>query len=303
MDVYKDSQLNPSDIKLLRLFVHIVRCGGFKAAHEELNIGMSTISTQMALLEERLGMTLCQRGRGGFLLTPQGQRVFDLACEFEITVARFRAQLGSLKDKLVGNLAIGLPDSIVTHPDLCIDYALHLFNRREHSVEISLRIHKPDEIEEMLIADKLQVGISVFSERRPELEYHFLTSERHELYCGRRHPLFGKRRNEITKTDLEQAPYVTRGYDIIVPGGCGDIRFDVAAVAHDMEAILIMILSGAYIGHLPCHYALHLVQDGELRMISEDYPRVSNFQVAFRTDYKETALLAAFVEDLFRAHE
>ncbi|MNF94454.1 Bacterial regulatory helix-turn-helix protein, lysR family [compost metagenome] len=47
------SQVRDLDLQLLRLFVCVVESGGFSCAQDELGIGQSTISTQMAKLETR----------------------------------------------------------------------------------------------------------------------------------------------------------------------------------------------------------------------------------------------------------
>jgi DNA-binding transcriptional LysR family regulator len=69
-------QLSDMDLRLLRVFRSVVECGGMAAAELELNIGTSTISRHIKDLETRLGLTLCRRGRGGFALTPEGQRMY-----------------------------------------------------------------------------------------------------------------------------------------------------------------------------------------------------------------------------------
>ena len=62
-------QVSDVDMRLLRVFGAVVRCGGISAAELELNIGRSTISRHLKDLETRLGVTLCHRGRGGFVLS------------------------------------------------------------------------------------------------------------------------------------------------------------------------------------------------------------------------------------------
>jgi len=54
------------DLKLLRIFVSVVRHQGFANAQQELNLSTSAISTYMSQLEAALGLVLCHRGRGGF---------------------------------------------------------------------------------------------------------------------------------------------------------------------------------------------------------------------------------------------
>ena len=68
-------QLSDMDLRLLQVFKAVVECGGMAAAELELNIGTSTVSRHVKDLETRLGLTLCRRGRAGFALTPEGQRV------------------------------------------------------------------------------------------------------------------------------------------------------------------------------------------------------------------------------------
>lgn len=69
--------LSTADLKLLRVFVAVVHSGGFSAARTELNVSQPTISIKISDLESRLGMRLCDRGRGGFKLTAEGQRVYE----------------------------------------------------------------------------------------------------------------------------------------------------------------------------------------------------------------------------------
>ena len=61
------------DLKLLRIFVSVVRHQGFANAQHELNLSTSAISTYMSQLESALGLVLCHRGRGGFSLTSKGE--------------------------------------------------------------------------------------------------------------------------------------------------------------------------------------------------------------------------------------
>ena len=63
-------RLSDLDLRLVRVFLAVVDASGVSAAQMTLNVGSSTISTQLATLETRLGFRLCDRGRGGFM----GQR-------------------------------------------------------------------------------------------------------------------------------------------------------------------------------------------------------------------------------------
>lgn len=302
MPVSRQPQLDPLDIKLLRLFLKVVECGGFSSAQADLNVSASSISTQMAQLESRLGMRLCERGRGGFRLTDKGQHVYRAAYQLEDAMAGFRTQLGDLRGKLIGKLSIGIPDSVISHPDLSIDHAIALFNRRDHAVHLTLHVHQPDEMERLLISDKLNLGISAFYHHVPGLVYEHLADEEHALYLGYRHPLFKVAPEKITRQDVYDADYVARGY---LPnrstGPAAGLKK--SGTAYDMEAILTMILSGAYIGHLPRHYAEAWVASKEIREIKcDEFSFASRFEVAYRRGQESIRLVQTFLEDLHAAH-
>ena len=70
---------NYPDLKLLRIFISIVKNQGFANAQQELNLSTSAISTYMSQLEATIGMKLCERGRGGFSLTAKGELFYQEA--------------------------------------------------------------------------------------------------------------------------------------------------------------------------------------------------------------------------------
>ena len=104
------SQLRDLDLQLLRLFVTVVESGGFSAAQGELGIGQSTISTQMAKLETRLGFRLCERGKAGFRLTPKGEQVLAATRKLFGAIETFKGEAQGMADKLLGELRIGLAE-------------------------------------------------------------------------------------------------------------------------------------------------------------------------------------------------
>jgi DNA-binding transcriptional LysR family regulator len=108
------SQLRDLDLQLLRLFVTVVECGGFSAAQGELGIGQSTISTQMAKLETRLGFRLCERGKAGFRLTPKGEQVLAATRRLFAAIDTFKDEARGVADKLLGELRIGLSEGLAT---------------------------------------------------------------------------------------------------------------------------------------------------------------------------------------------
>lgn len=70
-----------------------------------------------------------------------------------------------------------------------------------------------------------------------------------------------------------------------------------------MEATLTMVRSGAFIGHLPDHYARPRADRRELRpLLPERFDFVSEFEIAVRRGISGVRVVRAFIEDLCHAH-
>ena len=95
-------QLSDMDLRLLQVFKAVVECGGMAAAELELNIGTSTVSRHVKDLETRLGLTLCRRGRAGFALTAEGQRVYDETLRLLSAVDAFRSSIDDIHSRMGG---------------------------------------------------------------------------------------------------------------------------------------------------------------------------------------------------------
>ncbi|GBQ88658.1 LysR family transcriptional regulator [Asaia krungthepensis] len=63
----------------IQSFVEVVRAGGFTAAARYTGMPRSTVSLQVRVLEEALGVRLLKRSTRSFALTDEGQRLYDKA--------------------------------------------------------------------------------------------------------------------------------------------------------------------------------------------------------------------------------
>lgn len=125
-----------------------------------------------------------------------------------------------------------------------------------------------------------------------------LHREQHWLYCGDRHPLYTLRHTspeEIVRYRIAKREYWVK--DELEKLGFGSS----AASVDSMEAQLMLILSGAYIGFLPQHFAEPWLDRGRLRVLR---PASFGYQAQFtlicrRTSYRDP-LIVAF-SDLVRS--
>src|ERR1700726_1789825 len=100
-------KMSDGDIRRLRVFCTVTRCGGFAAAESELQMGLPSISRYITSLEIRLGVRLCRRGRSGFALTEQGRKVYASSLRLIADIERFEGDVRSLHAELTGTLNLG----------------------------------------------------------------------------------------------------------------------------------------------------------------------------------------------------
>ncbi|HET7410070.1 MAG TPA: LysR family transcriptional regulator [Paracoccaceae bacterium] len=293
--------LSAADIRALTVFRAIVEHGGFTGAQLALGMSQSSISFHLRSLEERLGFSLCQRGRRGFALTERGVAVFEHSHALVMALSTFEGELGELRHRATGVLRVGIVDSTITDPALGIPDVIDGFLARASEVELRLSVASP----EQLIAEmgKGSIEIAVAPKLAPlpgyrQIDFHH---ESHSLYCGWRHPLFARR--EVTMQDVEAHPFVVRPYAnerelAHFPNA------HVAAYASNMEAQAMYVLSGRMLGYLPDHVARVWGAGGRLRALLAPRTRIrSPFVVVTRGETQPSLPQRLFVQELLRRRQ
>lgn len=130
----------------IEAFLAVVRTQNINKAAKMLNLAQSTTSKRLKMLEDELGITLFERGKGwkSIRLTPEGEEFIDLAERWDSLWQE--TQLMQLrKPKLT--LSIGVLDSIINSIFPSLYHSLS-----QHQPELNLKIttsHSPDLYEEV----------------------------------------------------------------------------------------------------------------------------------------------------------
>ena len=299
-------QLSDMDLRLLQVFKAVVECGGMAAAELELNIGTSTVSRHVKDLETRLGLTLCRRGRAGFALTPEGQRVYEETLRLLASVRGFLGSIDDIHTRMGGALAIAVFDKTASNPAARIGDAIAAFTAQAPHVQLQLHVGSINAIERGVIDGSYQVGIIPAHRSSQSLVYSDLFGETMLLYCGVGHPLFGQPPQAHAALDwdaLRAYPFAGLGYHSPDMELSHQAQLTRSATGFDQESIATLVLSGRFLGFLPDHYAEAFERQGRMQAVN---PQQLHYHCRFvslvRRSPAPSRAAQAFVQCLQDAH-
>lgn len=293
--------LQDIDLKLLRIFRTIVDAGGLSGAQTLLNCSQSTLSTQLAELEQRLGFRVCQRGRRGFAVTEDGQKLLDALDDLFAAADRFQSDIATISGKLSGVLRVGTMDAMLSNTAWPLPAVIGAFSRRARNTLVDLTLVAPHEMEELVLEGKRDCVIGPFPERTAGLDYCPLFQERHSLYAHRDHPIARVKAATfetlahhsliVTAGELRRFPFI-RHSPRARHTEHGSIR--PAATVDQMETHMILICSGMFIGFLPDY--LGASRPDLVRVnATVDLQYLSPIYIAFRKKADTRIILRSFL--------
>ena len=256
------------DWNLLKVFNAIVEAGGVSPAARVLNRKQPAVSLALKRLEAEVGAKLCQRGPGGFRLTDAGRRVAEIAAGLERGVTELPPSLSDAAREVRGRVRLQLISNVVSP---ALDRALAGFHARHPEVEFVIEVDTWDAIGRALLRGEADIGLAPARFQHAQLRYDTLFREVQRPYCGRSHPLYGRR---VAK------PAALAGYGFVLTGddepddltkfrlrhGLGR---RLAGVSEHLEEAKRLALAGVGICFLPEEFARPEVRAGRLWPLGE----------------------------------
>lgn len=294
----KFNQVSDFDIKLLKIFKTVCDSGNFTAAESVLGISRSAISLHMSDLEGRLGMRLCQRGRAGFALTPEGKEILKNVEVLLAALEDFRIQANQIHNQLKGEFSIGIINNLVTMPSSFITQSLADLSEASRDIHINISMSTLSDIECKIMDGRLHVGAIPLVTPLSGLDYFDLYEEKSYLYCGNNHPLYAQA-EQISSAELLQYHTVMPSYTITPEAQKLHKKMRTTAMASDREGIAFLILTGRFLGFLPDHMAKKWVLEGNMKaVLPEQFNYSTRICMVTKKGVKPNMILALFFEKI-----
>ncbi|MDP5189823.1 LysR family transcriptional regulator [Rheinheimera baltica] len=295
-------QVHDVDLKLLRVFVTIVECGGLSAAESRLNIGRSTISAHLSDLEVRLGVKLCKRGRSGFELTEPGRITYQASLELLQQCEAFANTIAGSKQQLSGRITIAIIDTLVSDPRCKVAQAIRVLKDKSDNIQFELYVCEAREVETAVANGRSLLGIGVSRHHIRGLDYTPLHNETNFLYCASGHPLFNCNSQDISRL-LQRSDVITSNYMRDKEARNDGLNYQNSAIAYHDEGIAHLILTGKFIGYLPEHYASYWVDKGLFKpILPQQYSYQIPVMLITSKSHAATPLAQAMIEQIKRCH-
>jgi DNA-binding transcriptional LysR family regulator len=288
-------RLSDIDLRLLRVFQAVAHAGGFAKAQGELGISQPAISTQIAKLEDRLNVRLCDRGPAGFSLTAAGRAALQeterLLAALDASAMRLNAI--SILDQKIAR--IGVVDCMVTDPNNPLLSVMRKMRELMPDLKIQIGVYDFLACIDELDADRLDIAIVGIAgdEAFPKaVETNPLYQEVSSLYCSADHPCASiddpdALKDELVRSDISAHSFVFNPIDS---------EFDPKLLDHsggvaqdNIELTAYLTLSGSHVGCLPDHYARPWVETGELVSLGPLGPTIISDFHAVRSRTKNIA--------------
>jgi len=162
------------DTELARTFIEIVATGSFIRAAERLNVGQTTVSARIKLLEQQLGRPLFVRNKSGASLTPAGEQFLRYAPSIVQMWQRARLQVAVPPGH---RAALTIGGEVTLWQPILLDWVLWM---RESLRDIALRVHVdvPQDLINLVADGLVDAAIMYAPQHRPGLKIDRLMEEK-----------------------------------------------------------------------------------------------------------------------------
>lgn len=148
--------------------------GSMRGAAESLDVNVSTVSRQIALMQRQLQLSLISRKGRAVMLTEAGLAMVEYHRERERNARRFKLQLEEYRGLRRGRLIIGVAEGFVN--DL-VTGVLKQFNARFPEITLELRSAALPDLLRMVRDDEVDICLAVGVQKDPSLMLRRFQSE------------------------------------------------------------------------------------------------------------------------------
>lgn len=191
------------DLRQLRSFVTIVRCGNFTRAAQQLGVSQPALSLSLRQLESALGLRLLDRTTRSIGLTADGLRLLPTA---ERLLMDFDAAIKDVKEAAAERRAMLTVACLPSLAVRVLPEAITKFQKQCPEVAIQIRDGTAAAVMRAVRQADADIGMSSYWQAQPDLEFRPIAEDRFVLVCPAGHRL--AQRSQVTWSVLKNESFL-----------------------------------------------------------------------------------------------
>lgn len=185
-------------IETFQVFCDLVETTSFSEAAERNGISQSAVSQQIGALEKRFGVTLVERGRRNFAVTPEGEVFLKAARNILDSYQSIEQELGAMRDVVAGQLTIATVYSIGFHE---LPPYVEIFRERFPEVDLQVHYRRSNQVYADVSENHADLGLVAYPQEKKGVEIEPAWKDRLVVICPPGHALAKKKTLELKAID------------------------------------------------------------------------------------------------------
>ena len=191
-------------LRQLQTFEAVARLSSVTRAAQEMHVSQPTVSKQIKLLQEEVGMPLIEHIGKKLFLTEAGQQLYDTCAQWLNTWGRFEQTIADLKGMKQGRLRV----STVTTAKYFLPRILGLFCQKYPGIDVSLEVLNRIRVLERLANNQDDLYIMGVPPESEDVYAEPFIENSLVMIAPTNHPLAAKK--QIPVAELEGQPFILR---------------------------------------------------------------------------------------------
>jgi DNA-binding transcriptional LysR family regulator len=191
------------NLETLALYCEVIRSGSFSLGAVAHHVSQSAASQSIRQLEGELGITLIDRTKRPFMVTPEGRKFFD-ACQSIIEqFEKAKGEITNQRELLGGVVRVAVIYSVGLQD---MGFYTQQFNTHYSQAKIRMAFLHPHEVVEAVVNDEADIGILSFPTAHRSLKVIPWHDEPMVFVCHRLHAL--ARKKVVGARDLAEEKFI-----------------------------------------------------------------------------------------------
>lgn len=191
-------------IETFKVFCDLIETTSFSEAAERNGISQSAVSQQVRALEDRFGVTLVERGRRNFAVTPEGEVFLKAAREILEAYRSIEEELGAMRDIVAGRLTIATVYSIGFHE---LPPYIEKFRQKFPDVDVQVQYRRSNQVYADVSDNHADLGLVAYPQEKKGVEIEPAWKDRLVIICPPGHPL--SERNSIELREINGERFIS----------------------------------------------------------------------------------------------